>query len=238
MDLPIYVINLPASTERRRAMEEQLRRVGATAQFFPAIDGRQIRTGLSPELCASDLTDGEIGCYLSHVALWEKVATSLAKGAVILEDDVTLTDDFLAVCQELGSVPLRYDLVRLGSLRHTKGRKLLDLANGRSILLPAEASDGTQGYLVTRAGAERLLKLLAEPRAPIDRELNLYWEHRLNVLLLAPGIVEHDTTMPSTIAPTGRAAIRTSLPLIPRVIRSIRKRFRMHLILRSVTRES
>ena len=224
MDLPIYVINLPASTERRRAMEEQLRRVGATAQFFPAIDGRQIRPELPVELRSSELTDGELGCYMSHVALWKRIAHSALPFAVVLEDDVCLSPAFLQVCKELTTSHLIFDLVRLGSLRKAKGIPVGRLPTGHELLLATAAPDGTQGYLITRSGAEALLRRISRPTAPIDRQLNQYWEYGLKVLLLREPVVHHNLHLESTIAPSGRAPINTSLPLIQRLRRSIKKR--------------
>lgn len=234
MKIPVFVINLPSSTDRRVAVERQLALVGATAQFFPAIPGSFAKQQLPNNIRSSQLTDGELGCYLSHVELWKKTAALPGWGAIILEDDVTLSNDFVSTCEELLSVPLCFDVIRLGSLRVASGKTLWTLSSGRQLLLPSDAPDGTQGYLLSRAGAKRLLERIASPRSPIDRELNQYWEHDLRVLLLAPGVVKHDVSLASTISPSGRVPIRTSLPLLQRIRRSLKKRAALRRIKKSI----
>lgn len=222
--LPIFVINLPDSTDRRALMECELNRQGATAEFFPAIRGSDIRHEIHIKDPHNNLTDGELGCYMSHVALWKRIAYSALPFAVVLEDDVCLSPAFLQVCKELTSSHLVFDLVRLGSLRKAKGIPVGRLPTGHELLLATAAPDGTQGYLITRSGAEALLRRISRPTAPIDRQLNQYWEYGLKVLLLREPVVHHNLNLESTIVPSGRAPINTSLPLIQRLRRSMKKR--------------
>lgn len=100
--IPCYVINLDAARERRAAMAGRLAELGVPFTLFRAIDGRQ----LTPEQRALHvdearagregypLSPGEIGCALSHLSIYRKMANEGIPYAVVLEDDVCLAPDF------------------------------------------------------------------------------------------------------------------------------------------------
>lgn len=77
----IRIINLPERTDRRRAMNRELRRVGlendTRVSYFDAI---------RPDNAGSFSSIGARGCYASHKTLL-KEADSLGKSILILEDD-------------------------------------------------------------------------------------------------------------------------------------------------------
>lgn len=77
-----YVINLEGRTDRRAEMEQQLRRVGWQAAFFPAI---------RPADAADFPSVGARGCFLSHLA-----TLKLAGGGhvLLMEDDLNFVADF------------------------------------------------------------------------------------------------------------------------------------------------
>lgn len=81
----VFVINLPHRTDRRADMERELRRVGWTVEFFPAIrpDGQ----GDFPSI-------GARGCFLSHLAVLERAREGRHAHVVILEDDANFAADF------------------------------------------------------------------------------------------------------------------------------------------------
>ncbi|PON15211.1 hypothetical protein C2W62_25035 [Candidatus Entotheonella serta] len=79
---PIYVINLEHSTARRDAMERRLHNLGLPFNLIKAVDGRTLDPAAVPDYHGKkrrwyfdqDLDPSEIGCYLSHVGLLEKIA--------------------------------------------------------------------------------------------------------------------------------------------------------------------
>lgn len=95
-----YIINLPQSAERRAAMEGQLARFPELeAEFVPAVDGRtmseeEMRGAFDVDKARAyygrDLTRGEVGCTLSHVRCYNRIAKGKDSVALILEDDADL----------------------------------------------------------------------------------------------------------------------------------------------------
>lgn len=85
----IYVINLPARTDRRLEVESMLKRVGipsSSVHFFP---------GVQPTEPAGFRTIGARGCFLSHLAILEEALKLNLESVLILEDDLEIIDRFL-----------------------------------------------------------------------------------------------------------------------------------------------
>lgn len=235
--LNTYVISLRSCLDRRREMGQRLSRLGLRAEFFDAVEGRSVDRARYPSLDPhSPLSDGELGCYLSHVALWQKVVAERIPHALILEDDVHLSPDLPAVCETLcsGDMPA-YDLARLSSLQSLSGKVIRRIDARHTLILPTKDPVGTQGYLLSLQGAQHLLETLSRPRLPIDCELKFYWQHDLRITQVTPPVVFHDEAMASTILPTGRVDIVTSLRPAKRIARSIRKRYSLQKIYRQLT---
>jgi GR25 family glycosyltransferase involved in LPS biosynthesis len=95
-DVPIYVINLDRDQERMRLFSETN---GHLVEFvrFSAVDGRAAdRAALQHEgIIKSDLTynNGQLGCALSHIALW-RFAIAENRVVTVAEDDVIFAHDF------------------------------------------------------------------------------------------------------------------------------------------------
>lgn len=223
--LTIFVINLVESIERRRVMMQRLQKAGLEAEFFDASDGRRLSTSDLPEkLQRSSLSKGEIGCYLSHLRLWQTVVERDLSFALILEDDVHLDSGLGPWCKTVAACGLPFDMVRMSALDKREGPTIIQFDPAHRLVLPTKSPTGTQGYLISQAGARRLLQALPAHPLPIDCELNFYWRYDLRVLLMDPPLVFHDEQFSSSISSTGRALINTSLNPLSRVSRSLQKR--------------
>ena len=103
MRWPIFIISLTDAHDRREAIRKQCDTFGLTFEFVDAVDGRQ---GLPPEMeskvdragSLSDLgrvlTDAEFACALSHQMIYERIVREKLPGAIVLEDDAILTEEF------------------------------------------------------------------------------------------------------------------------------------------------
>lgn len=93
--IPVFVISLSDSTERRQTIAERLDRLGIAFAFQDAVDGR---LGLDPvwerqidragtAVHGRILTDAEYGCALSHIEVYRRIVTAAIPHALVLEDD-------------------------------------------------------------------------------------------------------------------------------------------------------
>lgn len=193
---PVFVINMVGNTTRMDRAAGELARLNIPFTRFEAVDGR----ALAPEELARvydpvanarrsrhPLIGGEIGCYLSHVALWEKIAAGDAAGGIILEDDFAAADDLLPVLEAVTSDTGDWEIAKLFSAR--KGQKLIaprPLVPGRDIAVPYKVPNTTLGYAIRRDAAARLAALALPVSRPIDEDHKHFWEWDLRVALVAP----------------------------------------------------
>ena len=182
----IYVINLARSPDRRIAMAAKLRGSKASIEFFDAIDGSAVDRNLF--LMANGLSDGEVGCYLSHVGVWKMLVESKFDSALILEDDVDCQDDLHDLCEGFSSLPFDVHLIRLSSLKKAKGTEIWS-RDARRLLIADMHPSGSQGYWLSRKGAIALLARMSMPSRELDKALDRSWRFGLRALLIDPPAV-------------------------------------------------
>ena len=125
-------------------------------------------------------TAGGVGCYLSHVELWKKIADGKEPYAIIFEDDTKLPDDFLEIFEKCLSdqnlLPETPDVWTFSYgwefYYRTKGKKAPQdvTTNHRGPWVFNTCPGGLNGYFITKEGAK---KLIADA-FPIDMHVDLY----------------------------------------------------------------
>lgn len=196
MTWPVHVINMASNTARMVRAGEELARAGVPFTRFEAVNGR----ALLPEELARvydplanarrarhPLIGAEIGCYLSHLALWHEIAAGAAPGGVILEDDFAAAPDLGTVLDALAADGGDWEIVKLCSAR--TGQKMLDLrplVPGRQIGVPYKVPNTTLGYAIRREAAARLAAAALPVSRPIDEDHKHFWQLGLRLALVTP----------------------------------------------------
>lgn len=174
--MKIFAISLSSSLDRRAELQKQCDANGQEVTFVDAIDGR---AGLPIEYEAFidrekalqsmglTMTDAEFACALSHALLCKKISEDTeCDGAIILEDDAILTDDFFKL---LRSDTLEKLDEKLILFFHTNAR-VNKFFRGRFfekyiLRHPIKAPFGAVAYFVSRIGAKEIY----ESSMPIAR---------------------------------------------------------------------
>ena len=182
--MKIYVVNLDKNLERMTSIESQLRSFGLQFERFPAVYGKTLsaeerRNCYRPFRALCNLgvvmTDGEIGCALSHVGIYRKIVDENTPVCLVLEDDVLLASDFPHVVEKAADFmdSSRPQVVILSSWgdhgTHEEGIQRVDSASC------------TDGYLVTNAAADLLLTQNFPVITVADRWSR--WTHRCGLEL-------------------------------------------------------
>jgi glycosyl transferase family 25 len=208
---PIFVINLKTSPERRRAAADQLERVGLTPTFVDAVDGRKMPPAEIAALvdeagrlrrAPKPLSAAEVGCYLSHWAVLEKIVSEGLPQALVMEDDLLAGDELPAVLEALGTKVLPpYDMIKLGiSEPQTKAfTPILRLTPDAALVRHHNVVNSNLAYVITRQGAERFMSYGRPIRYPVDVAMNRSWRHGLNILGVRPWPVLPNPAFASTI---------------------------------------
>lgn len=172
--MKIYIINLERDIAKKRAMERQLEELGITNyEFFSAIDGRDLSDEELQKYVydypACQLTLGEIGCALSHYYLYKKIVENNEKSALILEDDINLSESFsdgLEIIEQIMQSPKAKVLV-MGLLNRVRN-KPRKVGWGDYQEYPVISAYGTYGYAINQSGAKNLLHHLLPIRYEAD----------------------------------------------------------------------
>lgn len=214
-DLGIWLINLPRDTGRRTAMERQLAALGLDWRLFEGVDGRAQRDVLlraADEAAyrrnmGSTLLPGHLGCYASHLAVWEKFIASDREIALILEDDVVFHDDFLEALSTALAGRDHWDVVRFNAIRAklpvTQG--MLGRYRLNAYVGPFT---GNAAYLIKRDVAARLLPGLRPQTRALDHELNRFFLHDYRQYGLEPFASHPDDGNVSSITGVGFGDVR------------------------------
>jgi len=198
--MKIYVVNMARSTDRKQRISELLSGIGLEFEFFSAIDGRVSEiTGYDNERRMKEkghaLTLGERGCFASHRALWKK-CVSLQENMLILEDDIGLSDDFLAFFITADSLTSQYEYIRLGRgpLKEKKSYSLVKYLRGPSCC---------HGYTLSPVAAEKFLRHSETWWWPVDDYMDSEFRHHVCDYGIEPPLVLQ-TDLPSEIGYTER----------------------------------
>lgn len=202
----VLVISLPDAAHRRATFTERARGTAIQWTWFDA------HRELAPELThdpddaivakGRPMYPGELGCYSSHYAAWQAFLESGAPQLLVLEDDTIVDWGFLEklVAVDLQAAGVPY--LRLYAKRPCAFREVLRDAveQQRTLIQYLDRPLGTQGYVMTREGAQRFVRHCRRVRRPLDDELDRSWEHGVACLGIFPfPLIEQSTA--STIGP-------------------------------------
>ena len=153
---------------------------------------------------------------LSHTSVFRELIKSGADMAAIFEDDCLLSPDIHDVLAALEAGPQDFDAVML----HERGGRRDPVKRFRPVrqVTPTHVMGrvrfhdyGAFGYVITRRGAEHMLREFPRPVHEIDWILPRFWENgMLNVHYLNPPVVFHNSSLPSYIA-SARSSSRTAM---------------------------
>ena len=202
----MVVISLPDAADRRAAFADRARVTSIPWTWFDA--HRELAPGLTHDpdeaivAKGRPMYPGELGCYSSHYAAWSMFLESGASRMLVLEDDTIVDWGFLEtlVTVDLQAAGVHY--LRLYAKRPCALREVLRNAieQQRTLVEYLDRPLGTQGYVVTREGAERFVRHCRRVMRPLDDELDRSWEHGVPCLGIFPfPLLEQSTS--STIGP-------------------------------------
>jgi len=167
---PVFLINLDRRVDRYAEADALLSHLGISYERISAFDAKA-----APSLPHVDWWRafvynnfnppalGQVGCYLSHRMIWQKMVDENIPQAVIFEDDV-VEDHFHPTFVNLDISALGLDLLRLEgfpanynpSIFQKASRSPMPIKDRKISFAP---SYGTACYVITLAGAKKCLSL-------------------------------------------------------------------------------
>lgn len=120
--LPIFYINLATRPDRNEQITQQLAQLNLKAERITAVNGsllteQETRFVNQEQFLLNTkrkITNGEIGCAMSHRLIWQKMLDDNLDYALILEDDVVLDKELLTLLNNT-SFYQQFDFLNLSS---------------------------------------------------------------------------------------------------------------------------
>ena len=175
--IPVFAICMDREEQRKIDISKHLGSLNVEFSFSGAVDGHQL-TDEQKELYSENhaiehlgrpLALGEIGCYLSHTNIWQKIVQNDIDIAFVIESDAVLSEETIDSCNALLQDSNYKELVMLyyrecfpsfwQQKKITKRSKLVKFSN---------KSACTTAYLVSNQGARKLLSRAFPISMPVD----------------------------------------------------------------------
>ena len=174
------------------------------AEFVTAVDGRALteeeRSAYDRDRALRtygvEMMPSEIGCYLSHHRLYERMVRERIDVALILEDDVRIDPVLPAVVRDVLACSFdEWLVVRLDCKRRhvaepasarLRGRRVASLGGDAGLYRLRTHVLGVGAYLIRREGAARMIDYGGRIFMPIDHTMDRFWENGIVPYVVRP----------------------------------------------------
>lgn len=152
---------MKSSVARKAFHSKQANDFNIDINYFDAVDGTRLSDAQFESLRYTylrPLSKGEVGCFLSHKALWE-ICLSINEPIIILEDDAILSSEFMVAVSQLVALSDidRINLEGYYPQKKTFGNRSISL-NGFQLTKLLQERAGAAAYMLWPSGARKLLK--------------------------------------------------------------------------------
>ena len=217
----IFVVSLKNSVERRQVIEQKLANVDF--QFFDADNLRAepdhfifslYDRSKTKKYKGYELTVAELGCFASHVSLWQK-SVELNKSILILEDNIEITEVFFSYLPKLAALVEKYGVLKLCNLFESD-YKVVEEVDGQCQVVTylTKPGLGTQGYAITSSAAQRYLDIVPGFFEPVDNFMEHEWRTKQTIYSLNPNLINRAAVV-STI---GKRKVKTSFSPFSKIV--------------------
>ncbi len=162
----VICINLDRDSHRIRGARATYAELGCAIDRHSGVFGASVPEVLYKRIFRWNCATNAVGCCLSHVGVWEKVAKGPADHVLVLEDDGLPMYDF-DIAEVSSIIPADYDYCFVNDranpdwYRHTPlQQRFAPLAEALQNLPPETRAPGADGYILSRRGAAKLLEIV------------------------------------------------------------------------------
>lgn len=182
----VYVINLESSKERYEYIKDNIASLGFPQLRIDAVDGRKMsKSEIDAKVDIEKYKSfskslpnvGTIGCYLSHVHVWEEFLRSEFEFAIIFEDDISFDPQKVrSVIDDLLEVSALWDVVTLEQKHRGLPLTIKKFKNDQELVVYLAEVTHSGAYIINRKAAANLLKKALPIRIPLDHYFTRGWE--------------------------------------------------------------
>lgn len=191
-----WCVTLKSTPKREKYVRSHLVSHNINYKMFYGFDS--IKTGVTAKILQEQkytildtwVTVGAVGCYISHYMLWQNIMDSDTDTFFIVEDDVSLVNNFIEVFTEyLQHVPSDWDIIYVG-------HESLHLVN--PTVINDKVSQGipacTYAYVIKKKTIPMLLEL-APIDMPVDTLIRLKLGNRIKSYAFTPKLATQKSSV-------------------------------------------
>lgn len=196
MNINTWAVTLKSTPKREEYVKLHLSSHNIKHNIFYGLD--TIKCGVTADIIQKQkytildtwVTVGAVGCYISHYMLWQNIMDSDADTFFIVEDDVSLMDNFTDVFTEyFQNVPSDWDIIYVGHESiHLVNPKVIN--NKVSQCIPA----CTYAYVIKKKTIPMLLEL-APIDMPVDTLIRLKLGDRIKSYAFTPKLATQKSSV-------------------------------------------
>lgn len=189
-----FLINLDRNVDRLKIVTEHLHSLGIEFERQPGVDGQAMTPSERNRHVSrvhnfvarmKPLSPGEIGCGLSHVAIYEKMVSQNIPVALIFEDDIELDED---APRYIAEAEARMDTSRPQVYHFTKPSfKDLDRSPRARAFKRVYSETDAEAYMITLPAAKALLRVNYPLVVPFDVWRRWCKRNLIELYKLSPG---------------------------------------------------
>jgi len=170
--------------------------------FFDAVSGtdltgdtiqRHYAQAKNMELFKRPLSRSEVGCYMSHLKLWDLIGAQSSGAALVLEDDAHVDEGLTTFLEQISQYDLENVYLKLDGVAEavdpgdTSTTKMT--LGPRKVIHAAPIAPRTTGYIIGAHAARKMAAARQSFFRPVDIDIKHYWEHGVPVWTVAPQLV-------------------------------------------------
>ena len=233
--MKVFVVSLENAVDRRSEIEAGLKHFNIEYEIFPAALGKEvdrrdpkifneetytIRNNLfSKVLMKGKLNNGELGCALSHLKLYQKIVRDNLPGAIVLEDDFEVCNNFPKIFSKILKIIHDADIIN-GRTDPKRGLRQCWFTIKRHVIVDGQKfsfykagvpglnwllnrrrrAESSRCYYISNHACSRLIKLGFPVRMESDRLIGMVAFNKLDYYIIDPYITGQESKFGSLIA--------------------------------------
>jgi len=208
-----FVINMKKDFKRLNYIKKECKKNNIIFEIFNGIDGiklniNQLKNNNTIKLHQNSFFNhnrqgrkslkGSIGCALTHISIWKKIAKSKKQHTLILEDDVIITPNFWNKFNIYSKqIPNNWDIIFLGGVRIFGKKISKNIIKATSTTNNLMNNCGLYAYIINKNSAQKLINITNPITNYIDIQINRHYNN-LQVYYLHPNIIKHNFKIKSS----------------------------------------
>lgn len=168
-EIPVYLVSMEKDTERRNNLLKYV-----TPNEYSSVDGSKLlpRENLKQYniIEKEDITKGEIGCYMSHYNILNKIKNYNHEYSIIIEDDVEfdINKNINIIKDLVNNAPLDWEIICIGHNYYEEPDEKVHHIFNEYTFKKIKLVFGLQSYIVNNKAIHSKIQQLLPIKDPID----------------------------------------------------------------------